>query len=234
MSGQKRPAAAGATASPQADMAEAEVNAIRDPVLVEARREQLLDAARRLFIDKGYASTTIRDICAGSGVNQASLYDYVAGKHDILRRLLNRIWFRPGDAPTMKERIEAPDRPDLRGVLRSMIIDGWTSHREGILLAYRTVPHFSQEDRRALRAGEEQIIETLAAYLREQRGVAEDDRRAEIIANFIVYVQAFGPLRDWLMRDLDDALVLDTIVDGMMAMVDTLSQPPKADDRGDG
>ena len=76
------------------DLAEAEVNAIRDQDLVDKRRNQILDGALALFLEKGFASTTIRDICAKSGVNQASLYDYVANKQDILRRAMNRVWFR--------------------------------------------------------------------------------------------------------------------------------------------
>ena len=38
-----------------------------------------------LFIEKGFAATTIRDICSKSGINQASIYDYVLNKQDILR-----------------------------------------------------------------------------------------------------------------------------------------------------
>ena len=80
-------------ASEGGDLAEARIDAIRDLGLVETRRAQILDASLQLFLRKGYAAVTIRDICAASGVNQASLYDYIANKQDILRRLLNRLWF---------------------------------------------------------------------------------------------------------------------------------------------
>ena len=76
------------------NLLEAEVDVIQNKNLVGERRDQLLDAAQELFIKKGFASTTIRDICGKSGINQASIYDYVLNKQDILRRLLNRIWFR--------------------------------------------------------------------------------------------------------------------------------------------
>ena len=81
------------TANKTGDLEEAEIHAIRDADLVETRRNQILDASLKLFLEKGYAATTVRDICAASGVNQASLYDYIANKQDILRRLLNRLWF---------------------------------------------------------------------------------------------------------------------------------------------
>ena len=92
------------------DLAEAEIHAIRDKDLVEARRGQILDASLALFLEKGYAATTVRDICARSGVNQASLYDYIANKQDILRRLLNRLWFNR-DLEGLADRLGADPAP---------------------------------------------------------------------------------------------------------------------------
>ena len=158
------------------DLVEAEVNAIRDPDLVASRREQLLDAGLKLFLEKGFASTTIRDICARSGVNQASIYDYVANKQDILRRLLNRVWFRP-NALGMAEQLSAPDAPELRDMLREFFSRGWTENREGTLLAYRAVPHLDAADRKTLREREERLMAALSAYLRARGGLAADDAR---------------------------------------------------------
>jgi AcrR family transcriptional regulator len=207
-----------------ADLVEAEVNAIRDPELVASRREQLLDAGLKLFLEKGFASTTIRDICARSGINQASIYDYVANKQDILRRLLNRVWFRP-NAATMAERLAAPDAPELEDMLRGFLSQGWTANREGTLLAYRAVPHLDAADRATLREREERLMTALAAYLRARGGLPADDPRVEVIANFIMFANAFAPMRDWLMRDMDDELVLQAVIDGMVAMVDRLARP---------
>lgn len=207
-----------------ADLPEAEVNAIRDPDLVASRREQLLDAGLKLFLEKGFASTTIRDICARSGVNQASIYDYVANKQDILRRLLNRVWFRP-NAVGLPEQLAAPDAPDLRAVLTDFFRQGWTANREGTLLAYRAVPHLDAADRKTLREREERLMAALAAYLRARGGLAQDDPRIEVTANFILFTNAFAPMRDWLMRGIDDDLVLQATVDGIVAMVDRLADP---------
>jgi AcrR family transcriptional regulator len=203
-----------------ADLVEAEVNAIRDPALVAARREQLLDAALELFLEKGFASTTIRDICARSGINQASLYDYVANKQDILRRLLNRVWFRP-DAEFAPP--AGPDAPPLADVLRDFFARGWAENRKGTLLAYRSVSHLNAADRAILREREERMLAALSLYLRVRGGLASDDKRVEVMANFILFANAFAPMRDWLMRDIDEDLVMETVIDGILAMVDGLA-----------
>lgn len=209
------------------NLAEAEVNAIRDAGLIETRREQLLEAALALFLEKGYASTTIRDICARSGVNQASIYDYVANKQDILRRLLNRLWFR-ADGAQLSERLAAPDRPAFDAVLRDFIADGWGARREGTLLAYRTVPHLDAEDRRVLRERERTLLGALARHLRAETGAAADDHRVEAVANFIIFTAAFSPLRSWLTKEVAPETNLDMALCAIMAMVERLRLPPAA------
>lgn len=51
------------------------------------RREAIVEAARRLFSEKGYAATTMDDVAAAAGVAKATLYRYVRSKDD-LRDLL--------------------------------------------------------------------------------------------------------------------------------------------------
>ncbi|WP_246209572.1 TetR/AcrR family transcriptional regulator [Pikeienuella piscinae] len=206
------------------DLVEAEVNLIRNPALIEMRREQLLDAALALFLEKGFAATTIRDICARSGVNQASIYDYVANKQDILRRLLNRLWFR-SSAPTLPERLADPEGPPLEEILRAFFTEGWNARRDGTMLAYRAVPHLDAQDRRALHERERHLLESLSIYLRKHTGAASDDERVEVVANFIIFSNAFAPLRDWLTRDIDQKTEMRTVIDGIMAMVDRLRVP---------
>jgi AcrR family transcriptional regulator len=53
-----------------------------------AREEELLQAATRLFKEKGYRSTSMQDLADALGVQKASLYYYIKSKEDLLRRLL--------------------------------------------------------------------------------------------------------------------------------------------------
>ncbi|NLO80921.1 MAG: TetR/AcrR family transcriptional regulator [Xanthomonadaceae bacterium] len=210
---------------------EAVVDGVQDPELVERRREQICEAALELFLEKGFASTTIRDICARSGVNQGSIYDYVANKNDILRRLLNKLWFRP-DVPSLVERLDRnPDAP-LQEHLAAFFRDAWTIKRKGTILAYRSVPYLQKEDRRTMRARDRALIDELAARLRKLTGLPEDDQRAEIVANLIGFLAAFAPMRDWLTREIDAELMLQTVAAGVAAMVEQLAeeavQPPRA------
>ncbi|OIJ26091.1 TetR/AcrR family transcriptional regulator [Nocardioides luteus] len=51
-------------------------------------REQVLEAAARLFTSRGFAATSTREIAEAVGIRQASLYYHFAGKDEILAALL--------------------------------------------------------------------------------------------------------------------------------------------------
>lgn len=50
----------------------------------------MLDAAAELFVTKGFAATSTREIAERVGIRQASLYYHFAGKDEILAELLQR------------------------------------------------------------------------------------------------------------------------------------------------
>lgn len=57
---------------------------------LEARRNQILDAAWVCFGRKGYHNTTMQDICKDSGLSYGALYRYFTSKEDILRATSER------------------------------------------------------------------------------------------------------------------------------------------------
>jgi AcrR family transcriptional regulator len=65
-----------------------------DPIqaqLIAARRNQILDAATRVFADKGFHRSTIHDIAAAAHIADGTIYNYFANKTDLLLGLLDRL-----------------------------------------------------------------------------------------------------------------------------------------------
>lgn len=51
---------------------------------VQARRRQILDAARRCFARKGFAGTSMGDIVRESGLSTGAIYSYFKGKDELI------------------------------------------------------------------------------------------------------------------------------------------------------
>ena len=57
---------------------------IKNPERVAQRRAELIDVATKMFLERGFHNTSIRDIVRACTFNVASLYMYVSSKEDIL------------------------------------------------------------------------------------------------------------------------------------------------------
>src|SRR5262249_34043307 len=65
-----------------------------DPIeelLISARRNQILDAATRVFAEKGVHRATIKDIARAAGIADGTIYNYFANKDALLIGILDRV-----------------------------------------------------------------------------------------------------------------------------------------------
>jgi AcrR family transcriptional regulator len=76
-------------------------------------RRAVVDAARTLFLERGYASTTVEAISAEADVPPATLYRLFASKLGVLKQLLDTSI--AGD----DRDVAVPDRPDVAPVFAS-------------------------------------------------------------------------------------------------------------------
>lgn len=60
------------------------------PEAAAGTRSRLVDAAMRLFWEKGFASTSVADVLKAAGANSGSLYHFFPGKQDLLLAVLDR------------------------------------------------------------------------------------------------------------------------------------------------
>jgi AcrR family transcriptional regulator len=57
---------------------------VKNPELVEKRRAEIIDAAVKVFSEKGYHATTTKEIADLAGMNVGTMFQYVKNKQDIL------------------------------------------------------------------------------------------------------------------------------------------------------
>jgi AcrR family transcriptional regulator len=85
----------------------------KTPSLRERRaqltRDEILGAARRLFAERGYARTSVRDIAKAAGVSAQTVYDSVGSKQALVSSLNDLIDAEAGIAALARAAAESED-----------------------------------------------------------------------------------------------------------------------------
>lgn len=143
-------------------------------------RARLVDAAVRLFGERGYASTSVRLIAQEAGVSQGLLYTYFPGKHALLHEIFARgmqgveeSFERMRERRTAGERLEALVRSAIGIVRRDAAF--WR-----LLYGLRFQPVILADLGEALVAASAGILETLEALLRSL-GVSDAAAEARVL-----------------------------------------------------
>jgi len=89
------------------------VAAAKHEEYAEARRDQILDAALRIFARKGFAECTVDEIAVAAGLAKATLYLYFPSKEVLLQKLVDHYRLVP-DLGDLMESIR--DLPPVSGI----------------------------------------------------------------------------------------------------------------------
>ena len=86
----------------------------------DAAPDRILDAAERLFAEKGFEGASVRDLAAAAEVNLAAIHYHFGGKEALYRALGERLMneLRERRLTAIRRALEAPDAT-LEGVLRA-------------------------------------------------------------------------------------------------------------------
>lgn len=194
---------------------------IKKPALINKRREQIMESAMVLFRKKGYQKTTMREICELSKVNRGSFYDYFEGKEDILIYIYKQMMYQEGDFEKSLPKEKISGWEDLDPYLRSLLSAAWNRDKRPIQLLYRETISLDTKSRKDVLRIESEYVQIVAENLRKGLGLSALSEELEILANSLVFIDSFFPLRGWNMHHLDQKKVLDVVTDMfMMKLID--------------
>ena len=86
-------------------------------LVVRARREQILEAATRVFAEKGFRRATTRDVARTAGVSEGTIYNYFKNKDALLMAILDRL----NETERRAEDFEEGMATDFRGFLEEYL-----------------------------------------------------------------------------------------------------------------
>jgi AcrR family transcriptional regulator len=176
---------------------------VDEPLLIERRRAQFVDAAITLFGRKGYHATTIREIAVAAKVSIGLIYQYVEDKEDILLLALTTVLdiYRREIPVALEGKTEPLERFLTAVDIYCRIIDQNVS---ATVLAYRETKSLRPE-RRALIQQKEVETNALVADCINQCihvGLFDKNVDVELLTYQIVMFAHAWALKSWYFRPL--------------------------------
>lgn len=102
-----------------------------------ATRTALVDAARRLFVEAGYAATSTPQIAAAARVTRGALYHHYADKRDLFRAVVEAE--AEAVAREIEDRARAADRAGVSAPdARAMLVEGARAYLDAMAVPGRT------------------------------------------------------------------------------------------------
>ena len=167
----------------------------------DERLEHLLTRAAKVFAEKGYHSTTMRDLAAVSGMSLAGMYYYVRGKEELLALVQERCFARvlAGAEQAVAAASDPVER--LQGFIRHHVTFFAANLAEMKVLSHEA-NSLRGERQRKVNAIKRRYVDLLERLLRE---VAPDEPRAERSAAAFAL---FG-MMNWIYNWYDPAGEID-------------------------
>ncbi len=97
-------------------MSESRRGGVRD-LVARARREQIVEAATRVFAQKGFSRATTREVAREAGVSEGTIYNYFEDKDALLMAILERL----NETERRAEDFEEGMATDFRGFLEEYL-----------------------------------------------------------------------------------------------------------------
>jgi Bacterial regulatory proteins, tetR family. len=180
----------------------------------------MLDAARRLFLQRGYAATTIPEIAAAAGVAVPTIY-WAFGSKRALVSEIRQAWFEAAQTGTRLREVLAIDEPGARlDAYAAFMGNQWATGAEVLTIqqdAMRADPEVAAEIAAVLAERAERlkaVVVPLAPHLRKPLTV----ERAHDLLLALSLLEVYRELRDhgwsdaqyqaWLGRVLREQLLV--------------------------
>jgi AcrR family transcriptional regulator len=156
----------------------------------------------KVFFQKGYHPTSIREISEAAGMSMGQLYHYISTKDDVLflmHRHMQTSWYK-----YLTDNLkEDPDDPvqTLTDALR-LTTDFHFTHKKLIQFVYLESKYLSKQHLKVvLQMDDQNVVQfwrNLLVAVQRKTGLDID---INACANIIVFLNVFMPLRGWNLKD---------------------------------
>jgi AcrR family transcriptional regulator len=168
----------------------------------ENKREQILQAAVRVFARQGYEATRVGDVAKDAGVAYGLVYHYFGSKEAVLEAVFREAWGRLLAAVALAEET-GDDAPEQLSLVVKIVLRTWRDDPDLVRLLVREItrsPHIQDEL--------DEIAQAFASLERivrrgQDEGTFRDDVDARLAA-WMLYGALEEVLTGWVLAQLPD------------------------------
>ena len=164
----------------------------------------ILDAAEKLFAERGFTAVTVRDIAAEAGVSHALVHRYLGSKEQVYRAMLSRRETVIRDA--------APGEDDLLEATRLMLREAVLNQRNYVRLIAHSALHGLSYERTVGQFAATARLTELARQTAADEGEARDPDAPDprfVIASVVAMLIGWSAAREWILRASDLEVMSD-------------------------
>jgi AcrR family transcriptional regulator len=109
----------------------------------QTTKQEIVDAARKLFAERGYFATTVEDIAAEAEVAPATVYSSTGGKQGLLAEILERWGADPQIQATLDIVGASTDAREIMDLLAKTVREMRERWDDAVRIVLTTAPHDS-------------------------------------------------------------------------------------------
>jgi AcrR family transcriptional regulator len=186
-------------------------NSLKNRELLEERRRQLVEAATKVFAERGFGGASVNEIAELCNWSVGALYRYINSKEDILFLVSEEIFRQIGPAA-----LDVPSAGSASERLHHALAtfcDNIGAHRRQVLLMYREYGNLSPAARAYFQEQEAAVVRVFRQIVDD--GVASGEfvcEDPELFGVQCVITAHMLALKAWALRSRSDAEVRDRLV----------------------
>jgi AcrR family transcriptional regulator len=188
-------------------------------------RDALLDAASKVFAERGFQGASLDEIAATAGYTRGAIYKHFADKEDLLHEVCVRL-----NARTLAEFDEIPNDHDWRDADIGAVTEHWTSMTERdaefrvVMLEFQLLAYRNPELRDRARAFARANRRAIADYLTQRAEEAGEPFPVDAEQLAAVFGTSSDGFAQMALFDPDAAgqygLLLDLVMRGLRSLAE--------------